>query len=241
MKLKKHSGACRRESLGRPGNGRWLAAALAFGALCHGVLAGPIRFLPVSEELADRKIGLRDSKGITPLRDLNPRKRSKVYDCQAGGQPLELVALDRQRPNGNPVGVPFTPGPEVKSPLVVILPDDDAPAGVRTVVMEDSAEGFAWGSLRFLNATGKPYTLRFGEETKALAEGMEPCDVAPGGEARNLGVQLLSTEGDAEVLYSAVWEHAPKQRKLILILPPLDPESKNPVLEIIPQDERAEN
>ncbi len=216
------------------------AALAAFWVVAAGfVQAGPIRFLPVSAELAGRKIGIRDGKGIIELKDLDPRKRSKAYDYQAGEQPLELVALDRQRPNGKPVGTPFTPGAGMKSPLVVILPDEAAAAGVRAVVVEDSIEGFAWGTLRFLNATGKSYALRCEDQSKTLPEAAEVLDVALAGATRNIGVQLLSEAGGGEVLYSAVWEHDPKLRKLILILPPADPESKNPVLEIIPQDQRA--
>jgi hypothetical protein len=214
-------------------------AAATFWVAAGTGAADPLRFLPVSEELAGRKIGVRDAKGIVELKDLNPRKRSKVYDCQPGEQPLELVALDRQRPNGKPVGTAFTPGAGIKTALVVILPDEAVPAGVRAVVVDDSVEGFGWGTLRFLNVTGKSFILRCGEETKTLPEETRAFDLSPGGKSRNIGVQLLSGAGDGEVLYSAVWEHDPKLRKLILILPAAEPESKTPVLEIVPQDQRA--
>lgn len=53
-----------------------VAAVLGFGQTSR---ADSIRFLPLGEEIADRKIGLQDGKALTPLGDLNPRKRSKAY------------------------------------------------------------------------------------------------------------------------------------------------------------------
>lgn len=218
-------------------------AALILAAInfCDLAAAASIRFLPVTEELAERKIGLQDSKGITELEELNPKKRSKAYSFSKGETPPSVVALDRQRPLGKPSGVDIILPAGIKSPLVLILEDPDHASGLRVIVMEDDAEGFSWGSLRFVNVADRPLTLRWDAETKAIPEAFGTVEINPGGAARNIGVQLFSEKEPDAILYSAVWEYDPNLRKLILILPAEDPASKDITLGIIPQDKRAKD
>lgn len=216
------------------------ALMLAFAGFCSVAEAVSVRFLPLGGELADRKIGLQDDKGLTELDDLNPKKRSKAYPCALGEAPPVLVALDRERPGGKPSGVDIILTAEMKAPLVLIIEDKDHPSGIRTVVIEDSEQGFAWGTLRFVNTTDKAFMIRGEKETIAIPESFATIDIAPGGESRNIGVQLYSEEEPDAVLYSAVWEHDPNLRKLIFIVPHADPATNELKLEIIPQDKRAE-
>jgi len=201
--------------------------------------AAPVRFLPLNQELADRKVGVQDNKGITELKDLNSKKRSKVYSCEIGESPLHLVALDRQRPGGKPSGVEIAISPEMKSPLVLIFPNEDEPSGLHAVAVEDSGDGFPWGSLRFVNTTERPFMIRTEKGVIEIPASFATVDINPEGEARNMGVQLYSEENPDAVLYSAVWEHDPNLRKLIFILPSKNPAVKELTLEIIPQDKRA--
>jgi hypothetical protein len=210
-------------------------------ALCQLTHAAEIRFLPLTEEISERKIGLQDDKALTPLLDLNAKKRSKAYNSKSAKKPLMLVALDRERPNGKPAGVEFTLAPGMKAPLVLIFADEEDPSGMRAVVIEDGSEGFPWGTLRFINTTGKPFMIRHDKDTKAIADGSDPLDINPGGEARNMGIQLFSEDQPDAILYSAVWEHDPNLRKLIFIIPSADPATKEVKLEIIPQDKRVKN
>jgi len=218
--------------------GTFVLAVLGLGNVTHGA---SVRFLPMSEEIAARKIGLQDGKALTMLADLNVRKRSKAYTCKIGAKPLTLVALDRQRPNGLPAGVEISVAPEMKSPLVLIVASADAPSGMRTIVIEDGTNDFPWGSLRFVNTTEKPYIIRYDKETKAIPGEPKAVDVIPGGEARNMGVQLFSEAEPDAILYSAVWEHDPNLRKLIFILSQADAAHKELKLEVIPQDRRAKD
>jgi hypothetical protein len=215
-----------------------MLAALGF---CNVAAAGSIRFLPMNVELAERKIGLQDRKGITELKELNPKKRSQVYSFAEGETPPSLVALDRQRPMGKPSGVEIILTQGLKSPLVLILADPDHPSGLRVIVMEDAEEGFAWGSLRFVNTADKPFMIRCDSDTIAIPESFGTSDIKPGGEARNIGVQLFSDKEPDAVLYSSVWEHDPNLRKLIFIMASGEPGSKDLSLEIIPQDKRAKD
>lgn len=216
------------------------SAVLGLTAFCELAHAVPVRFLPMNEEVAARKIGLQDRKGLTELKDLNPKKRSESYSCAIGELPPTLVALDRQRPGGKPSGVEITFAPDMKSPLVLILPDPDHASGIRAIVVEDG-DGFPWGGLRFVNTSAKPLMIRCEKETVAIPESFAILDIAPGGEARNIGVQLFSEEEPDAVLYSAVWEHDPSLRKLIFIVAAEDPATKELALEIIPQDKRSQD
>lgn len=219
-----------------------LAAVAVAGLLvCNTVLADAIRFLPLNKELADRKIGLQAGKSTTTLEDLNVSKRSKAYTAKFGKDPVSLVALDRERPNGKPVGVEIILPEDVKSPLVLILANADEPSGLRALVVEDDSSAFAWGSLRFINTTEKPYMVRCEKETQAIPEGLKPFDVVLGGEARNIGIQLFSEDQPETILYSAVWEHDPNIRKLVFIMPAASPDQQELKVAIIPQDQRAKN
>lgn len=213
-----------------------IVTILGFSSAMH---AASVRFLPLGDDVAERKIGLQDDKSLTPLEDLSVRKRSKAYTCKAGKKPISLVALDRQRPNGQPLGVEVTIAPEMKSPLVLILASEDAPSGMRVMVIEDGSADFPWGSLRFINTTEKPYMIRCEKETKAIPGELKAVDINPGGEERNMGVELFSEAEPDVILYSAVWEHDPNLRKLIFISPQADPAQKELKLEVIPQDKRA--
>lgn len=219
---------------------RSLAAALFLVMGLGGAArAVPLRFLPLGEEVAGRKIGIRDSKGITGLKDLNAKKRSKAYQCNPGDAPLALVALDRERPDDKPASVPLTVAPEMKSPLVLILPSADDPSGMRAIVVDDSNAGFPWGALLFVNTTDKPLTIRSGKETTAIAKSPAVADVIIDGAARNLGIQIYPEFEPDHVLYSAVWEHDPNLRKLIFIVAAADPSAEELTLGIVPQDKRA--
>ncbi|NQX01276.1 hypothetical protein HQ447_11510 [bacterium] len=215
--------------------------AVAVFGFCNVAQAVSIRFLPINEEVAGRKIALQDGKRLSELKDLNPKKRSKAYSVSAGKTPPALVALDRERPNGKPASVEIILAANMKSPLVVILADPESPSGMRLFVIEDGETGFPWGSLRFVNTADKPFMIRCDKETKAVTESLGTLDIAPGGEARNIGLQLFSEAAPELVLYSAVWEFDPNLRKLIFIVPAANPASKELMLEIIPQDKRAKN
>ncbi|MFZ9935580.1 MAG: hypothetical protein ACO3JG_00820 [Luteolibacter sp.] len=193
----------------------------------------------MNQELAERKIGILDAKGITELEDLSAVKRSKAYIVQDGEVAVELVALDRERPGGKPSGIELTVPADAESPLVVVLSDPETPAGFRAVVVDDSAKGFPWGALRFLNTTDKILELRYDKESREFPASCAIVDILPGGEARNIGVQLTPEADPEEVLYSSVWEHDPNVRKLIFILGDDQQPAAELTLAIIPEDKRS--
>ena len=218
-----------------------ITAAFAVAGFSSSLAAAEVRFLAVNQELAERKMGLLDASGTTELKDLSAVKRSMSYTVKEGETPPRLVALDRERPGGKPSGVELTIPDGMEAPLVLVFPDFDSPAGFRAVLVDDSVAGFPWGSLRFVNATEKALTLRCDKDTKCVPGSHAFVDLAPGGEARNIGVQLTPENAPEEVLYSAVWEHDPNLRKLVFILGDGKEATAELSLAIIPQDKRAKD
>ena len=216
-----------------------LRTLVVFTGLCSSLPAIDVRFVPLNGEIAARMMGVRDDKELLTLKGLDAMKRSAPLACAVGEQPLQLVALDREDDAGKPASVAIAITPALKAPLVLILPDTEHPTGLRTIAIEDSEDAFQWGCLLFVNTSGGPLTLQIDKEKKTLPEDRTPVLIQPGGAMRNMGVQLYKEEAADDVLYSAVWEHDPDFRKMIVIVPPRNPKASAFDLVIIPQDRRV--
>lgn len=216
----------------------FLSLLLGVLALHSSLQAAPIRFLPWDDGIATRKVGLQSAKGVTEITDLHPDKRTAPIDGTAGEVPLQLVALDRTSPDGKPVMVELKSINGMQAPLVLILPDPKHPTGLRPFVIEDNSTSFGWGTIRFINATGKALLIRQDQVIKALPEAWTPVDVDPGGAARNMSVQMVARDNLKDILYSAVWEHSPDVRKLVFVLPGADVRTGAVDFKVIPEDRR---
>lgn len=203
------------------------------------VHAAPLRFLPWDSNLAARKIGLSNSKGILELDDLHPHKRSQPYMGSGNGVPVQLVALDRKDPEGNPAKTEITIPLNLVSPLVLIIPDEKNPTGLRTFVVDDSVSGFSWGAFRFINACGKPLLISQDNKVTPLPASWTPVDLSPSGEARNIGIQLVAQDDLKKIRYSAFWEYDPDIRKLVFIVPNLEGSAGAIYCKIIPENRRT--
>lgn len=196
--------------------------------------AAAIRFLPLNDEIAARKIGVRDAKGVTKHLELDPRRRSAAVTHATGGEPLVLVAEDK---DGATLEIALAA--ELKMPLVVILPDAAHATGLRGMAVEDDGAGFPWGSVRLINVTEIPLVIRHEKKETPLPAATKPVDLVPGGEARNIGAELFKEGSPETVLYSAVWDHDPNIRKLIFIVPGENPDDMPVELKIVPDDKRV--
>lgn len=217
-----------------------------FAAILCGLFASlstlqaiPIKFLPWDDTIAARKITFSDGKEIFELQDLHPDKRSKAYKWAGGDVPPVLGALDRTSEDGTPVTAPIKLPSGIKSPLVLILPDPKKPSGLRTYVIEDASDSFSWGTLRFINATGKELLVRQDKAIKKLSKTWKFTEFSPGGDSRNIGIQLASPDDLQAILYSAVWEYDPNVRRLIIVVPGTDAKDGALDLKVIPEDRRA--
>lgn len=215
------------------------AIALVLLTAISPLHAIPVKFLAWDEAIAGRKIAFLNGTEISELQGLHPHRRSKTVNWQAGEIPHALVALDRKAEDGKPVTLPLRFAAGLQSPLVVILPDPNHPTGLRGFVMEDASGNFAWGTLRFINATGKELLVRKDTDVKALPETWKTVDIKPGGGRRNMAIQMASRSDLNTVLYSSVWEHDPDVRKLIIVVPGTSTDGGALDLKIIPEDRRS--
>ncbi|MGL4399829.1 MAG: hypothetical protein ACRCXD_08165 [Luteolibacter sp.] len=212
-----------------------LVALLVF----HGVLSAvPVRFLAWDAATAARKLGLQNATGVTEISGLHPDARSAPMNGASGAVPLRLVALDRTSPDGKPVTAEIKAPAGIQSPLVLILPDPKHPTGLRTFVIEDNTSSFRWGTLRFINATGRELLLRLEKTIKPLPNAWTPTDIEPGGAERNMGMQLASPDDLKKILYSAVWENNPDARRLIFLIPGKEISTGSIGFKVIAEDRR---
>jgi len=199
----------------------------------------PFRFLAWDSEIAARKIGVIDNSKVSEFQNLDPFRRSGVFNIAGGGAPIFLVANDRMDAEGKPTTVEIKLAAGISAPLVIILPDPSHPTGLRPFVIDDSPRTFAWGSMRFVNATGKELLFRSDKSVISLPGTWTPTDFAPGGATRNMGVKMAAKDNLDDLLYSAVWEHNPDVRNLVLIIPDTKAQSTKVSLKTIPENRRV--
>ncbi|MCB1130555.1 MAG: hypothetical protein KDN05_05455 [Verrucomicrobiae bacterium] len=201
--------------------------------------ASSICFLPWDDEVAARKIGFKTDGRIVEVTGLHPYKRTQPVAVTSGESPLQIVALDRKGDDGNPATIELKMNPNIKSPMVLLMPDPKSASGLRPLLIEDSLASFPWGTVRLLNATGKEFIIRHGKTVKLLPTNWTPVDIAPEDSARNVGVQVVERNNTKAILYSAVWEQDPDMRKLVIVIPGTDARSGLIGLKIVPEDNRA--
>lgn len=210
-------------------------ALLILVSLAAPLSAVPLRFLPWDDEVAARKLALSAGKSDTALPEMHPHKRSKPLPVTLGETPPRLVALDRKGADGKPLAIDIKVTAGMVSPLVLILSDPKSPTGLRTFVVEDNPTSFPWGTSRFINATSKQLLIRQEKTVTPLPPGWTPVDTSPGGDARNVGVQLAARDDLKAILYSSVWEYDPQVRKLVFIIPGTDEGTGAIEMKIIPE------
>ena len=204
----------------------------------HGSLAAaPYRFLSWDESITARKLGVKRGEEIVELKDLHHLKRSGSVNVP-GDAPAILIALDKKDPEGKPVGIEMKLPAGVNTPLVIILPDNTHPTGVRPFVIEDNVGRFRWGTIRMLNATGKPVMTKVDKKVAELPPAWSPVDIDPGGDMRNMGIQAAYKDAPTKILYSAVWEHNPDVRELVIVLRGTDKRMGEIEFKIIPENRK---
>jgi len=188
--------------------------------------------------MATRKFGLKSGETVVEVKDLHPLKRTKAINIKGETPPL-LVALDKKDAEGKPVAIEIKIPADLKSPLVLIIPDAKHPTGVRPFVLEDNTANFKWGTIRVLNATGKAAMMKVDTKVAQLPVTWSPVDIDPGGAARNVGVQAAMKDKPAEILYSAVWEHSPDIRELVIVVPGTNVRTGALDFKVIPENRKV--
>ena len=106
--------------------------------------AAPPRVLAWDDDVAARKLALVSAGLAVEITGMHPSKRTGPLRVKTAG-PVAVRALDRPPgADGKPVER-ACPVPEgMKRPLIILLPDEGHPTGLRTLVVEDDAAGFTW-------------------------------------------------------------------------------------------------
>lgn len=204
--------------------------------LAGNLSAGTLRFLPWDDATATRRIALQSGSGPTEITGLHPLRRSRPFGSAKDGE-FRLVTLDRKDAAGKPIDVPLKPDPGMESPLVLIQPDPDSPSGLRAFAVDDNADAFPWGGVRFINATGRPLLVQHGQVVKPLPKSWTPVDIMPDRAAGNVMVRIAEPTDTHDIRYSGVWGHSPDVRKLVFVVPGTDRTAVD--VKIIPEDRRA--
>lgn len=213
----------------------FLLALLAFSGSLEAVV---YRFLPFDQPMSGRQFGVKKGAEIVEIKSLHHLKRSEAINVPAENPPV-LVALDRKDPEGKPVGIEIKLPTGVTTPLVLLLPDPKHPTGVKPFVIEDNATHFKWGTIRMLNATGKPVMTKIDTKVNELPPSWTAVDIDPGGTTRNMGIQAAYKANPAKILYSAVWEHDPDVRELVIVIPGLDARLGEMEFKVIPENRKV--
>ncbi|MFC5051412.1 hypothetical protein ACFPK9_12430 [Rubritalea spongiae] len=193
------------------------------------IQAVEMRVLAWDQNIAGRDLSIAYGSKAEQITGMHHFARSAPIKVKADSESLRLQVNDRLSEKGKPLAVPIALGSSIKQPLLLLIPDKDDPSGIRTLVVEDNVEGFAWGSLRFINLTNEELVFRCDKKQKLIPAGWKPSSVQLGGAARNVGVALLLKKDlKGSKLYSAVWKHQMNERKLIFIIPSKD-RSRGPV------------
>ncbi|MEO5712847.1 MAG: hypothetical protein ABIT37_05105 [Luteolibacter sp.] len=218
--------------------GRLPATAFLVSLLCPALQAVPVRVLAWDDAIAGMRLALGDAKGSSVIESMHPSKRTRIYQLTAGEKPLVVEALDKKDPEGRPYTNEIKIPERIKQPLLVILPDAKAPTGVRLFVLDDDTSSFAWGSTRFINATGKQLVYVQEKKIVHLPSSWDPVQTDPGGTTRNMEVKFYFHDQPARAFYSAIWEYNTDLRMLVFLLPGEDPRSGPVAMKMIPEDRR---
>jgi len=205
--------------------------------LVSAARGGDARLLAWDETVAARKLAWVSGNKDVPISDLHPLRRSHAYPAGAPGVPLVIRALDRTAKEGEPPVVLSCNVPEsIDHPLLLLVPDQAAPSGLKALVIDDSETGFAWGTIRFLNVTPEELYVLCDKKAVAVPKGVKPVDIKPGGASRNIGVRIDFAKQSGVPVYTSLWEYRDDTRSLVFVTPSGDEKRLGEVgVKVIPE------
>ncbi|MGJ8656441.1 MAG: hypothetical protein ACSHX6_08315 [Akkermansiaceae bacterium] len=202
--------------------------------------AQTIRVLAWDQNIAKRKLSIAHEQKSQPIKGMHHLARSKAITLPAESQKLRVVSKDRLAKDGKPLSIALTIPEAIQQPLLIILPDEEAPIGIKTMVVDDSTKTFTWGTLLFINSTEENLNFKYEEKNEPIPNDLKPTLINPGGKTRNMGVSITSQENpDNSTLYTAIWKQNKDLRQLIIILPAINETSARLNLKFITQNKAA--
>lgn len=210
-----------------------LWVALATGPL---MAASPPRLLAWDDQIAGRKLAIVAGEALVELKGLSSLRRTPPVVTKGAG-PYKIRALDKPAgANGKPVELACAVPEKISKPLIILLPDEKHPTGLRVIIVEDDPAGFRWGSYRFLNATPKELVVQLEQKAIRVPAGWKTVDLDLGGETRGIGARIALSESIEQPLYTAVWEYNTNIRTLCFLVPGDDPRLSPVAFKAIPED-----
>lgn len=194
------------------------------------------RVLAWDEAVAARKLALVSGESSVEITGMHPLKRTGALRVK-GDAPLAIRALDKPAgPEGKPIQRACQIPVGIGFPLIIIMPDDKDPTGIRPQCVDDDPNGFRWGSYRFINATPKELLIRMENKIVRVPHGWKHVDVDLGGNNRGIGTMVALAEATNKPIYSAVWEYNKDARTLCFLVPGADPRLSPVAFKAIPED-----
>ena len=213
-----------------------LAVPLMLIAATGAARGAPPRVLAWDEAVAARKLALVSGESSVEIAGMHPLKRTGALRVK-GDAPLAIRALDKPPgPEGKPIQRACLIPAGIGFPLIILMPDEKDPTGVRPQCVDDDPNGFRWGSYRFINATSKELLIRMENKIVRVPQGWKHVDVDLGGENRGIGAMVALAEATDKPIYSAVWEYNKDARTLCFLVPGADPRLSPVAFKAIPED-----
>jgi hypothetical protein len=183
----------------------------------------PLRVLAWDDDIAGRKLAVAYGEKSITIGYMHPSTRTEAIKVPADAATLRIEALDLPAVEEKFPSAPLKIPKGVKNPLVLLLPDKKASAGLRTLVIEDDLSALAWGSTSLINATGKPLVFRYGDKGVSIKPDWKAVQVKPGGDTKSMQVKIYLADNLKKAVYSAVWTSSSGVRKLVFLVPNPDP------------------
>ncbi|MBK1881561.1 hypothetical protein JIN85_03985 [Luteolibacter pohnpeiensis] len=197
-------------------------------------MALPVRFLAWDGNISGRDLKVLSGEEGKKIEGLNQTRKTAPYRVAVGDDHIVyLQAADRKDAEGKPVVLRIPILPNVKEPLILLLPNPNEPSGITGIPFEDSSDGFKFGSFRMLNMTKGQLGCAFGKDRKVLKpRGSE--DFAPGGTTPT-PIAFVGPARPKDPLFTSVWTPDPDIRNLVIIAPGTDPRLGPLAIKIVPE------
>jgi len=157
-----------------------------------------------------------------------PESRSPFYNIYYSSQAIGLYQKTNDPKAGkdgyNQIGTVDIKG-KGHTPLLLFLPDKNAPLGITARAMRDDADSVPAGSYHFVNLTTRPILVAMNKSGLSIPPGGDVITPPPN-DNKNINVVMgVSYEGSTKLLYTNVWGREDKITTLVLIY--ANPEANN--------------
>lgn len=199
-----------------------------------------LRVLPWDQEIASRRLAIKNAKEPVEIQNMHPTQRTRAMQISLSEKTaLLLLAIDKPDKDGNPSSSEIIIPKDMKQPLMLLLPDPKSATGIRPILIDDNNTAFPWASIRLINTTGKKIIVTYEKMAVTLPASWVPKTIKPGGPTRNFEIMLFTPDQLKRPIYSSMWEHRENFRTLAFVVASDNPRLGPISLKCIHEDSRA--